>query len=206
MENHRHIIINIGRQIGAGGHDIGQLLAREFGAKYYDRELLALAAKESGISERHFERHDENRRFPLSILHLPFGSHSDYHHGMSGDQFFQFQSDAILRAASEGSCVFVGRCADYVLRELTDTVNVFVTAPLEFRVARVMEREALGHDAALKQIQQRESGRASYYNYYTGKRWGAAESYDLCVDSSLLGIERTASLIAVFVRQKLGMD
>ena len=201
----KHIIINIGRQLGSGGHDIGRMLALDFGAKYYDRELLNLAARESGLSERVFEQNDEHRSFLRSFLHIPnaLSATADYsRQGFSQDSFFQFQSDAIRKAAQEGSCVFVGRCADYVLRDLNNVVNIFITASLEFRIGQVMAKQKCDSDTARKLIEQGESRRAAYYNYYTGKRWGAAESYDLCIDSSLLGLQQTEKLIALFINKR----
>lgn len=204
----KHIIINIGRQLGSGGHDIGRMLALDFEAKYYDRELLNLAAKESGLSERLFEQNDEHRSFLRSFLHMPnaFSTTSDYsRQGLSQDTFFQFQSDAIRKAAQEGPCVFVGRCADYVLRDFKNTVSVFITASMAFRVEQVMAKQHCEPDVARKLIEQGESRRASYYNYYTGKKWGAAESYDLCIDSSVLGLQQTEHFIAQFIRQRFNI-
>ena len=204
--NSKRIIINVGRQLGSGGHDIGRMLALDFGAQYYDRELLSRAAKESGLSERAFERNDEHKSFLRSFLHLPYGNGVGYGGGgFTGDEFFRFQSQAILRAADEGSCVFVGRCADYVLRERTDVVNVFITARLDFRVEQVMAKLGVDRDTARRHIEQGESRRAAYYNYYTGKRWGHSESYDLCVDSSVLGLQQTEKFIAEFVRRRFGL-
>ena len=200
-----HIIINIGRQLGSGGHDIGRMLAQDFGATYYDRELLNLAAKESGLSERFFEQNDEHKSFLRSFLHIPnaLSATADYsRQGFSQDSFFQFQSDAIRKAAQEGSCVFVGRCADYVLRDFDNTVNIFITAPMTYRIERVMAKQQCDRDTARKLIEQGESRRASYYNYYTGKKWGAAESYDLCIDTSLLGLQQTEQFIAEFIRKR----
>ncbi len=200
-----HIIINIGRQLGSGGHDIGRMLAQDFGATYYDRELLNLAAKESGLSERFFEQNDEHKSFLRSFLHIPnaLSATADYsRQGFSQDSFFQFQSDAIRKAAQEGSCVFVGRCADYVLRDFDNTVNIFITAPMAYRIERVMAKQQCDRDTARKLIEQGESRRASYYNYYTGKKWGAAESYDLCIDTSLLGLQQTEQFIAEFIRKR----
>ena len=206
MQN-KHIIINVGRQLGSGGHDIGRMLALDFGAKYYDRELLNLAAKESGLSEQFFEQHDERKSFLRSFLHIPNGMASNYaRQGFSQDSLFQFQSEAILKAASEGSCVFVGRCADYVLRERENVVNVFITASLEFRTEQVMAKQGFATPAEARRfIEQRESKRADYYNYYTGKKWGHASSYDLCVDSSLLGLMETEKFIAEFIRKRFGL-
>lgn len=124
---------------------------------------------------------------------------------MSQESLFQFQSEAIKKAANEGSCVFVGRCADYVLRNLPNTVSVFVTASMDYRVQQVMNKRHLDEDAARKFIEQGESERSTYYNYYTGKKWGAAESYDLCIDSSVLGLVETEIIIAQFIKKKFGV-
>ncbi|MBR2097148.1 MAG: cytidylate kinase-like family protein [Prevotella sp.] len=200
----KHIIINIGRQLGSGGHDIGRMLALDFQAKYYDRELLNLAAKESGLSESIFEQNDEKKGFFRGLLNLgtPHLSGGGYKQGLSQESLFQFQSDAIKKAAKEGSCVFVGRCADYVLRDFGNVVNVFITASMKYRIDQIMNKQHLDHDAAQRYIEQKESDRASYYNYYTGKKWGHAESYDLCIDSSVLGLMETEKIIAEFIRKR----
>ena len=199
-----HIIINVGRQLGSGGHDIGRMLALDFQAKYYDRELLNLAAKESGFSEKFFEQNDEKKGFFRGLLNLgaPHLSGGGYKQGLSQESLFQFQSDAIKKAAKEGPCVVVGRCADYVLRDFGNVVNVFITASMEYRIDQIMNKQHLDHDAAQRYIEQKESDRASYYNYYTGKKWGHAESYDLCIDSSVLGLMETEKIIAEFIRKR----
>lgn len=204
MEN-RHIIINVGRQMGSGGHDVGRMLALDFGAKYYDRELLNLAAKESGLSEHVFEQHDERKSFLRSFLHIPNAmAGADFtRQGFSQDTLFQFQSEAIIKAAQEGSCVFVGRCADYVLRDREDVVNIFITASMDFRIEQVIAKQHFEtSQEARRFIEQGESKRADYYNYYTGKKWGHASSYDLCIDSSVLGLMETEKFIANFVRKR----
>jgi len=199
----KHIIINVGRQLGSGGHDIGRMLALDFQAKYYDREILNLAAKESGLSEKIFEQNDEKKGFFRGLLNLgmPHLSGGDKP-GLTQESLFQFQSEAIQKAAKEGSCVFVGRCADYVLRDFGNTVNIFITASIGYRIEQIMNKQHLDFEAAQKFIEQKESDRASYYNYYTGKKWGAAESYDLCIDSSILGFVETEKLIAEFIRKR----
>ena len=191
--------------MGSGGHDIGRILALDFQAKYYDRELMNLAARESGFSEKFFEENDEKKGFFKGLFnvqtsHLSGGSM--YKTNFSQESLFQFQSEAIIKAAREGSCVFVGRCADYVLRDFGNTVNVFISAPMSFRIEQIMNKQHLGSEAARKFIEQKESKRAAYYNYYTGKKWGTAESYDLCIDASILGIVETEKLIADFIRKK----
>lgn len=205
MENNKHIIICVGRQLGSGGHDIARMLALDFNAKYYDQELLNLAAKESGISEKFFEQNDEKRGIFRSLFHMHashVGDNNMYNNDFSQENLFKFQSDAIMKAADEGSCVFVGRCADYVLRERTDVVSVFISASKRFRIDQIMAKQHLDVPEANKYIKQRESQRASYYNYYTGKKWGSAESYDLCIDSSVLGLQATEKFIADFIRKR----
>ena len=201
------IIINIGRQLCAGGLEIGRILADDFQATFYDRELLNLAAKESGFSEEFFKKSDEKTGILRSFFNLPLGGNMSnganfYQSNFSQESLFKFQSDAIIKAAEQGSCVFVGRCADYVLRDFPNVVNVFITAALEDRVQLFMKNKGVSHEEALKRIKQIESRRAAYYNYYTGKKWGYAASYDLCIDSSILGIDETAHFISQFVRKR----
>ena len=180
----QNIIINVGRQIGSGGRVIARQLAESFGCTFYDRELLNLAARESGFSERFFEQNDERKGFlrSLSHVHVPLmGENNYYKNNFSQESLYQFQSDAIRRAAEAGSCVFVGRTADYVLRDFPNVVNIFVTARLEQRVERVARRHGLNAAAARKYI----------------------ESHDLCINSSLLGIEASARFVAEFIRQRM---
>ena len=199
------IIINVGRQLGSGGHDIGRMLALDFGATYYDRELLNLAAKESGFSEKIFEQNDERKGFFRGLFNVQtphLNSGTLYKTGFSQESLFQFQSDAIQKAANEGSCVFVGRCADYILRDYPNTVNVFITASMDFRIAQIVAKQHIDREQARKIIEHGEARRAQYYNYYTGKKWGSAESYDLCIDSSILGLMETEKLLAAFIRKR----
>ena len=208
MNDNKHIIICVGRQLGSGGHDIARMLALDFNAKYYDQELLNLAAKESGFSEKFFEANDEQRGIFRSLFHLHASHLSDnnlYQNNFSQESLFKFQSDAIEKAANEGSCVFVGRCADYVLRNRDNVVNIFISASKRFRIEQIMAKQKLDFPAARKFMQQREAKRAAYYNYYTGKKWGAAESYDLCIDSSILGLQATEKLIADFIRKRFSL-
>ena len=207
MDDNNHIIICVGRQLGSGGHDIARMLAMDFHAKYYDRELLNLAAKESGLSEKFFEQNDEQKGFFKSLFNIqtPHLNGGMYKSNFSQESLFQFQSDAIRKAAQEGSCVFVGRCADYVLRDMPNVVSVFVTASMRYRIDQVLAHKQMTPQEAKRFILQAEGHRASYYQYYTGKKWGAAESYDLCIDSSILGMVETEKLIAYFIRKRFNI-
>lgn len=202
------IIINIGRQIGSGGHVIAKRLAEEFDCAFYDKELLNLAAKESGFSEKFFEQNDEKKGFYKSMFHIQvplMGENNFYKNDFSQENLYLFQSNAIRKAADEGSCVFVGRTADYVLRDYKNTVSIFITASMDQRIQRVCKRLNCDRSTARKEIKSKEESRSSYYNYYTGKRWGYSESYDLCVNSSILGIDETEKFIAQFIRQRFDL-
>ncbi len=201
-------VINIGRSLGSGGRAIGKLLAKEFGIDYYDREILALAAKESGFCPEVFEKSDEKNRFLRTLGNIiPFvGSGSAYYDNeLSNENLFRIQSDAIRKAASERSCIFIGRCADYVLREHPRCVNVFVTADMDYRVSKVAEWENCSREKALDIIEKGDDERASFYNFYSSGTWGAAATYHLCINSSVLGIEGTAQFIKEFVERKLDL-
>lgn len=206
MENNNNIIINIGRQVGSGGHIIAKQLAADFGCTLYDKELLNLAAKESGFSEKFFEENDEQRGFIQTLfgMHAPLISDNNfYNNKFSQDGLFQFQSEAITKAADKGSCVFVGRAADYVLRTYPNVVNIFITANMKDRIKLVCQRLGCDEKDVKKLIIDKESERASYYNYYTGKKWGHSSSYDLCINSSYMGLEKTAKFIGDYIRMRL---
>lgn len=199
------LIICIGRQLGSGGCEIAKKLSDMLGCKYYDQELLEMAATNSGFSEKIFQRQDENHGMLKSLFNI-FSSSSTttssfYGNSISQENLFQLQSEVIQKAADEGSCIFVGRCADYILRNEESLFSVFITANDTDRYAAIAERLGCDIDTARKYIEKKESERSSYYNYYTSKTWGASQSYDLCINSSLLGIERTAELIAEIIKE-----
>ena len=217
MDNN-NIIITIGRQIGSGGSAIAKMLAEEFGARLYDNEILNLAARESGFCEEFFEENDEKKGFFKTALqfHFPlFTRNSYYNTDFNQENLYLFQCDAIRKAASEGSCVFVGRTADYVLRDMDNVVNVFVSADRNndnhfdiFVCADDDYREKRGQTVyegkSLKELNRENEKRARYYNYYTGKQWGHCESYDLCINAGRLGHEAATKLIADYARQVMG--
>lgn len=201
-------IINIGRSLGSGGRAIGHILAKDFDIAYYDREILNLAAKESGFCAEVFERNDEKNRFLRTLGNIiPFigGGATYYDNELSNENLFRIQSEAIRKAAADHSCIFIGRCADYVLRDNPRCVNVFITANMEDRIASVMKWNNCTAEKAQEIIEKGDSERASFYNFYSSGTWGAASTYHLCINSSVLGIEETAVLINNFVIQKLNL-
>lgn len=199
--------INIGRQLGSGGRAIGRLLADSMGARYLDRELLTLAADRSGLSPEIFERTDEHKGFLHTLagsLFPAFSAHTGYYdESVNDDTLFRLQSEAIRRAAQEAPCIIIGRCADYVLRDMPRTVNVFVVADRRDRIARLCRMNNITEAEAARRIDKGDQRRAEYYNFYTQQRWGAAETYDLCLNTSLFGIERTAEIIRQFAEEEL---
>ena len=200
-------IITIGRQYGSGGRQVGQKLAEELGIPYYDKEILQRAAKESGICESLFENPDEK---PTSsfLYSLVMDTYSAGYATMGmqempmSQKVFLAQFDTIKKIAEEGPCVIVGRCADYALEELDNVVSVFVHAPLEKRIARVGEYEKIDPAAAKKMVLQNDKKRASYYNYYSNKKWGDGSTYDLCVNTGKVGIYGAAEIIKNYVIMK----
>lgn len=196
----KKIIINIGRQFGGGGLGVAYELGRELGIPVYDKELIAKAAQDSGFSKGIFEESDEKKRFfsLSSIFANRFGDTENY---MSDRGLFKMQSETIRKIAEQGSAIIVGRCSDYILRDMECTLDVFLTSPLEVRAARIAERSGLSLEEAERLAEEKDRNRAEYYNYYTFTDWGVASTYDLCLDSSVLGIEGTADLIIEFARK-----
>lgn len=198
-------IITIGRQCGSGGREVGIALSKDLEIPYYDKELLKRAAKESGLCEEVFEKFDEKPTSSLlySIVMDPYSL------GISANgidmpinhKVFLAAFDTIKKVADEGPCVMIGRCADYALSDYKNVVNFFLFAPLEERIKRVSERKGITPEKAKDYIQKTEKQRASYYNYYTTKKWGATTSYNFCLDTSILGIDGTVELIKNIVAQ-----
>jgi cytidylate kinase len=197
----KKLIINIGRQFGGGGLGVASELGRKLEIPVYDRELIAKAAQDSGFSAALFEQSDEKRRiFSLSAIFTSIYS-SPTENYMSDKGLFEIQCETIRRIAEQGSAIIVGRCSDYILRDMDCTLNVFLTSPLEERVKRICERHGLCEEKAEALILQKDKAREEYYNYYTFGNWGVASTYDLCIDSSKLGIEGTADFIIDFAKR-----
>ncbi len=201
------MVITVGRQYGSGGREIGTMLAEKLGIAYYDDMLLKEAAKESGLCEDLFRSFDERpKSFLYSIAMDPysFSMNSVTARGNIEQQVYLATYETIKKLADKGPCVLIGRCADYALKDRQDVINIFITAPLDSRIERVARRNDISLDEAKDRIKKTDKSRASYYNYYSSKDWGEAKSYDLCIDSSLLGIEGTVALLEQMLRLKSG--
>jgi len=198
-------IITIGRQFGSGGKEVGIRVAKELGIPFYDKELLQKAAQESGLCEKIIENFDER---PKSLLYsIAMDSYSFALPGVGVGESLEQQVylatfKTIRQVAEQGPCVMIGRCADYVLADNPNHLNLFICAPMEARIARVAERQNLTPEKARQLIVKTDKRRAAYYEYYSSKKWGAVDSYDFCLDSSYLGIGRTVELILAMVEHK----
>ena len=189
MEN--RIIINIGRQFGSGGRTVASIIGEKLGVEVYDNELILKAAERSGVKPEFFRHNDEKKRF------FTFGYSQN---AINDEGLFKIQSDTIRGIAESGSAIFVGRAADYVLRDMK-CLDVFVCAPFEWRRDLVSERAKMSPEDAAKLIQKKDKSRESWYNFFTFGNWGVASNYDLCLDSSILGLEGTADFIIDFARR-----
>ena len=200
-------IITIGRQFGSAGREIGRKVAKDLGIKLYDREMLDRAAKESGICQELFETHDEKptNSFLYSLvmdtysLGYTAGSYSDM---PINHKVFLAQFDAIKKIADEGPCILVGRCADYALEEYDNVLRLFVHADMNARIRRIARIYDLTDAKAKDMIMKTDKKRASYYNYYSNKKWGVSDSYDVSICSSMLVIDGTAEFIERLVYQR----
>lgn len=207
--NKNKIILTIGRQFGSGGREIGKKLATAFGIGYYDSELITVAARESGLCKEVFEKADEKASSGLSYaftMGYPYmGVYTPYNDVLSNDELFRMQSDAIRNLAEKEACVMVGRCADYILRDNPDCISFFIQNRKDIRIKRITGSMNISAEAARELMEKKDKARASYYNYYTNKVWGASASYDLSINASILGIDKTVEFIKFFVEQKYGL-
>lgn len=198
--------INIGRQLGSGGREIGEKLAQRLNIPFYDKELISIASQESGLAKDFFEQADEKTGFPFTSalfgLRSTFIGDEYIDNYLGHESLFRIQSDVIRELNQKHSCVFVGRCADYILRDNPLAVNVFIFADIEERIKRVAKRNQLSDKKAKEMIEKTDKRRASYYNYYSSKKWGKADSYHLCLNSSI-GLDKSVEFIALYLKMKL---
>ncbi len=200
--------ITIGREFGSGGMDVARKLSEHLNVKYYDKELLAMASKESGFCEEIFKNHDERptSSFLYSLV-MDTYSVSGYSSAPFLDmplnhKVFLAQFDTIKKLAEKESCIIVGRCADYALAEHPNCISVFIHADKEYKIKRVMESLDLPRERARDTIQKTDKKRASYYNYYSSKKWGDSTSYNLTLDSSQLGTDGCVEMILKYMEEK----
>ena len=194
-------IITIGRSFGSGGGYIGQAIGKKLGIPFYDNELISKVAEESGYSKSLFADGEERRSLFSMSSFFSTSRLGVIDSGFVGDNvMFKIQSEVIRSVAEKGDAVIIGRCADYILRDMK-CLNVFICAPEEFRIQRLMREESLTEDEAEKLMRRKDRTRETYYNYYTFGAWGQADNYNLCVDSSVLGIDGTADYIIDFGRR-----
>lgn len=197
-------VFTIGREFGSMGHLIGQKLSERLGIKYYDKELLQQAAKDSGFCEEILENHDEkpSKSFLYSLV-MDTYSAGNYAAASFLDmplnhKVFLAQFDAIKKIAENESCVIVGRCADYALANHPNVINIFIRADLEDRIKIISKRMDITENKAKDLIQKNDKQRASYYNYYTSKKWGDSSSYDLIINTSKISVDHAVDLILDF--------
>ena len=199
------IVISIGRQFGSGGRIIGKALAEKLNIDYYDNELLVLAAKQNGLAPEFFENNDEISNsifgFASNILdNIGLGTFTN--NMLSGDTLFQMQSETIRKLANENSCIIVGRCSDYILRDNPNCVSIFLHASEEERAKRIANRMNISEEEALAKLVEADKKRASYYNFYSNKTWGESKTYDLSINVSKLGIEGTLNFILDYLKMR----
>jgi cytidylate kinase len=203
------MIITIGRQLGSGGRNIGKKLSEAMKIAYYDREIIEITAKESGLNRKLFEEADEKARtgFSAGILgmRVPFISEGGiaYGGGLSNEMLFQIQSDVIRDLADRQACVIIGRCADYILRERNDCFSVFICANEDDRIKRIIsyDNKKISVEKARDLMERVDKKRAAFYNYYSNKTWGKASSYHVCLNSSVFGIDGTVLLLKEMVEK-----
>ena len=206
-----NLIITIGRECVSGGRHIGMKLAEELGIKCYDKELLNAAAKKSGLCRELFETHDEKptSSFLYSLVMDTYSlgySNSAYMDMPLNHKIFLAQFDTIKQIAEEESCVMIGRCADYALAELPNVVTVFISADDDVKIKTLMNRYEISEAKAKDLMVKTDKKRASYYNYYSNKRWGDSKSYDLCINSSKVGMDGAVQLIKAFAEAKMAYN
>lgn len=204
MSNNK-VVITIARQYGSGGRTVGEMLANDLNIHYYDKELLKLASEDSGINEKLFVNADEK----IKIADLFKGLKNTYNGQVispesddfvSDNNLFNYQAKVMKELAEEDSCVIIGRCADFVLKDYDNVLSVFVHAPKEYCMEQAAKKVSMPSKDLEKYIAKIDKHRADYYKYYTGREWTDARNYDLCLDSSKLGFDRCVEEIKAYIK------
>ena len=197
------MIITIGRQYGSGGRRLAKMLSEHFNIPLYDKDLINRVSEETGIAGEFFKKVDEQPSdsfFSMILNSFSYGNSCNCADSvLSGNSLFCMQSKVIRNIAAEGDCIFVGRCADYILRDREDVLSIFVTADLDDRVKRVAEYEVISEQSAKGVIEKADKTRAAYYDFYTEKKWGVAGSYDICLNSSKIGLENCKQIVTQII-------
>ena len=192
----KNIVITISREYGSGGRYIGRLIADKLGIKLYDKDFIIKLAESTGLSEEYIENNEQKRNL-LDILN------NGYYSGMNNsDELFIKESEMIKKIADEESCVIIGRCSDFILRDRDNVVKIFVYSNMENKIKRATEFYNMDEKKARKEIERRDKLRANHYKYYTEKNWADSSNYDICINSDYLGVEKSADLICDIVKQK----
>ena len=199
-------IITITRQFGSGGREIGKKLAEAYGIPFYDNEIISRAAKDNGFAEAAFERaEDKASNSLLYSIAMGMNVFSSQDVGFSGlsldDRIFLAQSKVIRNVAKEGPCVIVGRCADYILKNQENVVNLFIRATLDFRIKRAIEVEGIPKEKSAEMVMKKDKSRANYYKYHSGERWDNVLNYDFAIRSDLCGIDGTVACLKAYLDQ-----
>lgn len=199
-------VITFARQFGSGGHEVAKTTAKILGIPFYDKELIAIAAKESGLSEHLFDGLDEkptNSFLYSLVMGVQSGASTYCRYGdvTGSDNIFRIQAQVIRQIADKEPCVIVGRCADYILQEYENLVSVFVHANIEQRIERIMKRYDLKEKNAEDYINKTDKRRNSFYNFYTNRVWESVDNYNLAIDTAQIGIKNAAEIIAEYVKK-----
>ncbi|MBQ6385615.1 MAG: cytidylate kinase-like family protein [Lachnospiraceae bacterium] len=199
MKINKKVLITIGRQFGSGGRLISEALGEKLGIPVYDKNIISIIAKKHGYDEQALVNSDERLANPFFEPYSPYGTDT----GTISEKLFMLQAQIIKEEADKGSCVFIGRCANDVLRNYEDVVRIFIYAPREVRIRRVMERENIAsEETAARALRKADKARRAYYQFYTDKKWGTPEGMDLLFDSEIFGIDGSAEFIIDFLRRK----
>ncbi len=201
------IIVTIARQFGSGGHAVGQLVANNFGMVYHDKSLIEKAAQKLGVSEEMLKSADEMAT-PSFLYSIATGNYDVYPLSINfapyempiNDKLFNLQADIIREEAEKNSCIFVGRCADYILNGKPRLLKIFIYADMDSRVKRVSEHYGISEQDARVLIYKTDKKRANYYNYYTSLKWGKSDNYNLMLDTGKIGVEGAAKIIGEYIK------
>lgn len=197
-------VITINRQYGSGGREVGRKLAERLDIPFYDNEIITRAAKETGLSEAAFETvEDKATNSLLYSIAMGMNVFTNQDAGFAGlsldDRIFLAQSNVIRKIAEEGPCIIVGRCADYILKDRDNVINVFIAAQLDFRIRRAIEYDNVSETRAAEIVSKKDKSRANYYRYHAGERWDNLLDYDLTIRSDLIGIDNAVECITNYV-------